>query len=179
MTQTAKVYGGSLYGLAKDEGVSADIMSELDAVADIFRDNPRYLDLLVLPSLPKEERCSFLDESFKGQVHQYLLNFLKILVENGTIGEYFGCVEAFRESYYRDNGICAVTCISALPLSDELCDKLRIKLGNMTGKTIVLTVKVDPSVLGGIKLYMNGNSYDGTVASRLSEVQSLLFDTVL
>lgn len=179
MTQTAKVYGSSLYELAKDENLTAEIMPELDAVAKIFRENPKYLELLVLPSVPKEERCGALDESLRGQVHQYLLNFLKILVENGTIGEYFGCVEAFRESYYRDNGICAVTCVSAVPLSDELSDKLRLKLEKMTGKTIVLTMKVDPDVLGGIKLYMNGNSYDGTVASRLSEVQKILFDTVL
>lgn len=179
MTQIAKTYGESLYELAKDENLSAEILEQLDEVAEILRENTKYEELLLLPSVPKQERCGLLDESFKGKVHKYLLNFLKILVENGTIREFYGCVEAYRSRYYRDNGILAVTVVTALPLSEELRDKLTKKLTTVTGKTVVLKIKIDPSVLGGIKLEMDGNLYDGTVATRLDEVQRILLDTVL
>jgi F-type H+-transporting ATPase subunit delta len=179
MTQIAKTYGESLYGLAHDENISEEILKQLDEVAEIFRENPKYEDLLLLPSVPKKQRCELLDESFKGSVHEYLLNFLKILVENGTIRELSGCVEAYRNRYYEDNGILAVKVVTAMPLTDELNEKLTKKLTAVTGKKIILTTKIDPSVLGGIKLEMGGNLYDGTVSTRLEEVQKILSDTVL
>lgn len=179
MTQTAKVYGESLYELAREEQVVTEILSELKMVCDLFRDNPRYVTLLSLPGVPKQERCGILDESFRGKVNQYLLNFMKILVENGTIRELPGCESTFRHRYYEDNGILSVTAVSAAPISEELTEKLRAKLAQTTGKTIELSVKVDPSLLGGVRLEMDGKRFDGTVKTRLDEIRRTLDSTVL
>ena len=81
MTETAKMYGGSLYDLAAEEGLESRILEELDAAAALLRDDPEYLHLLSIPSIPKKERCGLLDQALRGQVHPYVLNFLKILCE--------------------------------------------------------------------------------------------------
>ncbi len=81
MTETAKMYGGSLYDLAAEEGLETRILGELDEVQQLLKQNPDYLRLLSTPSIPKKERCGLLDEALRGQVHLYVLNFLKILCE--------------------------------------------------------------------------------------------------
>lgn len=179
MTETARVYGESLYELARDEQVLTEMLDQLHMVKELFRANPEYVKLLSLPGIPKKERCDIVNESFGGKVNQYLLNFMKILVENGTIREISGCEDAFRRRYYEDNGITAVTAVSAAPISDELCEKLKTKLSAATGKTIELSVKIDPSLLGGIRLEMDGKRLDGTVRSRLDDVRKTLEGTVL
>ena len=78
MTETAKMYGGSLYDLAAEEGLETRILGELDEVQQLLKQNPDYLRLLSTPSIPKKERCGLLDEALRGQVHLYVLNFLKI-----------------------------------------------------------------------------------------------------
>ena len=85
MTETAKMYGGSLYDLAAEEGLETRILGELDEVQQLLKQNPDYLRLLSTPSIPKKERCGLLDEALRGQVHLYVLNFLKILCEKGTL----------------------------------------------------------------------------------------------
>jgi F-type H+-transporting ATPase subunit delta len=179
MTQTAKTYGDALYELARDEGLSEEILGELTMAAQLMNENPQYPELLSLPSVPKEERCQILDSSFKGRVHTYLLSFMKILVENGTIRQLPGCSDEFRRRYYEDNGIVAVTAITAVKLSDKLTEELKNKLTSVTGKKIVLTEKVDPTLLGGVRLEMDGKRYDGTVRSRLDEIEKVLSNTVL
>ena len=87
MTETAKMYGGSLYDLAAEEGLEPRILGELDEVQQLLKQNPDYLRLLSTPRIPKKERCGLLDEALRGQVHLYVLNFLKILCENGTLRE--------------------------------------------------------------------------------------------
>ena len=62
MTETAKMYGGSLYDLAAEEGLETRILGELDEVQQLLKQNPDYLRLLSTPSIPKKERCGLLDE---------------------------------------------------------------------------------------------------------------------
>ena len=46
MTKAARVYGGSLYDLAAEEKLDGQIMEQMIAVRQIFRENPGYLKLL-------------------------------------------------------------------------------------------------------------------------------------
>ena len=172
MTETARMYGGSLYDLAAEEGLEDRILEDLDGAAAIFKDDPEYLHLLSIPSIPKKERCALLDEALRGQVHLYVLNFLKILCEHGTLRELPGCARAYRIRYNAAHGILEATAVSAVPLTAEQTARLHEKLEKVTGKHIDLKTKVEPAVLGGIRLDIEGTELDGTVRNRLAGLRS-------
>ena len=171
MTEIARMYGGSLYDLAAEEGLETRILGELDEVQQLLKQNPDYLRLLSTPSIPKKERCGLLDEALRGQVHLYVLNFLKILCEKGTLRELSGCARAYRIRYNQAHGILEATAISAVPLTEPQTRRLHEKLEKLTGKTIDLKTKVDPAVLGGIRLDIEGTELDGTVQNRLASLR--------
>lgn len=56
MTQTARVYGGSLYDLAAEEQLTEQIHEQMKEIRRIFCENPQYVSLLGQPSIPKKER---------------------------------------------------------------------------------------------------------------------------
>ena len=64
MTKTARVYGGSLYDLAAEEKLDGQIMEQMIAIRQIFRENPGYLKLLGEPAIPEEERLKMIEEAF-------------------------------------------------------------------------------------------------------------------
>ena len=171
MTETARMYGGSLYDLAAEESLEDRILEDLDGAAAIFRDDPEYLHLLSIPSIPKKERCALLDEALRGQVHLYVLNFLKILCEHGTLRELPGCARAYRIRYNAAHGILEATAITAIAMTAAQTEQLRQKLETITGKKIDLATKIDPSVLGGIRLDIEGTELDGTVQNRLATLR--------
>ena len=171
MTETAKMYGGSLYDLAAEEGLETRILGELDEVQQLLKQNPDYLRLLSTPSIPKKERCGLLDEALRDRVHLYVLNFLKILCEKGTLRELSGCARAYRIRYNQAHGILEATAISAVPLTEQQRAALHAKLESLTGKTIDLKTKVDAKVLGGIRLDIEGTELDGTVQNRLASLR--------
>lgn len=179
MTQSNKNYGNALYDLAAEEQLCGVILQDLDLVRKIFLENPDYLKLLSTPSIPKEERCALLDEAFRADVHLYTLNFLKILCENGILAEFPGCMAQYRCRYNADNGIMEVTAVTAVPLREELRARLQEKLEKVTGRKISLALRVDDSVLGGVRLELPEQQLDGTVQSHLQQLQRLLHDTVL
>ena len=179
MTQTGSVYGEALYDLAQSEGLSEALLKELTVLAQSFAAEPDFIRLLGTPSLSKQERCKILDDSFKGNVHSYVLNFLKILTEKGHIKEYFACLDAYTRQYNQDNHILPVDAVSAVALSTEQISRLEEKISTLTGKKAQVKNRVDPKCMGGIVLDYDGTQVDGSVASRMENIRKLLKNTVL
>ena len=147
MTETARMYGGSLYDLAAEEGLDERILGELDGVTALLNGDAEYLHLLSIPSIPKKERCALLDEAFRGQVHLYVLNFMKLLCEKGALRELPGCARAYRLRYNEAHGILEATAVSAVPLTAEQTGRLHEKLEKLTGKTVSYTHLTLPTIL--------------------------------
>ncbi len=179
MTDFARIYGGSLYELALEEGLTGELLSQLELCAGILEGTPEYTRFLSTPAVTKEARRAAVDESFGAQAHPYVTGFMKLLVDRGRAREFSGCVRAFRERYNEDNGILEVTVTTAVALTEPVRKKLLEKLTGLFGKKIVLEEKTDPDVLGGMRLECAGKRYDGTVRDRLDRIQRGLRETVL
>ena len=179
MTDVGSVYGKSLYELAREEALDALVAQQLSVLQQSFQQEPDFLRLLSSPNLTKQERCQILDSSFRGKVHPYLLNFMKILTEKSYIRHFSDCCDAYAELYNQEHGILNVTAVSAVALSAAQAEKLKDKLAHITGKQIALRNRIDPRVLGGIRLDYDGQRLDDTVSHRLDAIRDLLNKTVL
>lgn len=179
MNDTAVNYANALYELARDEGLLEDVRAQLFQVNDLYRQNPAFVRLLSAPNLPKSERLAALDNAFSGRVHPYLLSFLKLLCERGHSRVLSDCTEQFRSRWNEDHGILRATVVTAVKLSPALAERIRARLFGITGKQIDLTERLDPSVLGGVRLEFDGVQLDGTVRGRLAGLEKTLSETVL
>lgn len=179
MTEVGTNYGGALYELAAAEELSEEILGQLQALSKSFAEEPAFVKLLCAHSLSKTERCRILDDSFAGKVHPYVLNFLKILTEKGYMRQFPDCCKAYLVRYHKDNNILPVTAVTAVALSQEQAARLKEKLEKLTEKTVELTNRMDPNVLGGVRLDFDGKSIDDTLAHRLESVRNLLNNTIL
>ena len=179
MSQIGNTAAQALYSLIKDAGDTQSVLQQLTALEESFRAEPDFLRLLDTPNLSKDQRCRILDDSFRGRIDPYLLNFLKLLTEKGYIRRFSDCCHAYREQYNEDNGILPVCAVTAVPLDKTQTAKLTAKLTKITGKTVELTNRVDPGCLGGVRLDYDGKRVDGTVQGRLDAIRSLLKNTVL
>ena len=179
MNQTAVNFAKALYTLVAEDNMEGEVLQQLSVMQQAFRQEPNFVALLAAPNLSKQEKCIILDNCFRDKVHIYVLNFIKLLTEKGGI-RYFGdCCKAFREIYNEENGILPVTAVTAVELTEDQTKRLTDKLTQITGKTVELQNKVDPAVLGGVRLDYDGKRVDGTVQSRLDSVRDLLKNTTI
>ena len=179
MTDSGTLYGKSLYDLAVSENLSDEIMEEMSAVSELLSQYPEYVRLLLEPSIAKKERLKLLDDAFGGQIHPYLLNFMKILTENGLLREFRACESCYRGLWYDAHGITVAQVASASPLDDAQAARLKEKLEKMSGKTVIMQTRVEPELLGGVQVELEGRLYDGTVKGRLTGIRRSLDETVL
>jgi len=173
MKSVAITYAHSLFALAEEENKEQGIFEELTELSHIFRENPEYAVLLDSPTVNVKERCSLIDSAFS-QCSEYVKNFLKILCEKKYIHIFPECVKEYEKQYNKKLGIEKVTVITAVPLSDELREKLIKKLEKDTGKKIALELRVDESILGGIILRTENSQTDASVRARLDGIRAEL-----
>ena len=174
MTEIAKEYGTALFSLAMEEGKTEEYAEALRTVLGIFEQNPEYLSLLSGPSIPLGERLSSLREVFASALPVHVLSYLSLLCEKGRIScfgesaeEYFALLNASRN---RSNAVVT----SAVALTDGEKDQLRRKLEVLRGGTVQMTFSVDPSLLGGVVVEMDGKVLDGSLRHRLREVKEVM-----
>ena len=179
MTQTARLYGGSLYELAAEEKLTDTIMEQMQEIRKIFRENPDYMKLLCEPSLPKKERTGLVEEAFGSQAERYLVNFIKLLCERNILMEYAGCCDEFVRRFNADHNIAEAVVTSAVALSEDQMKALKERLEKLSGKKVSLVQKRDASVVAGLKVELEGKLLDGTVKSRLSGISRRMKETVI
>ncbi len=179
MTKAGDLYGQSLYDLAAEENLTDEILGQMQTVNTIFAENPDYITLLSEPSVPKKERLQLVDEAFGDDLQAYLKNFIKVLLERGMLREFSGCCRRFRSCYNTDHGIAEAVVTSAVKLSSEQSEQLKAKLEKISGKQVLLKEKTDPDILGGIRVELDGQLFDGSVKGRLSELRKKVDETVM
>ena len=96
MTDLSREYGDGLYALCAEEGIAKEVLEQLQALKACFDEQPDFCRLLSNMSLSKQERVGIVDRTLRGQVHPYVLNFLKILCERGALHAFKELLLAFK-----------------------------------------------------------------------------------
>ena len=172
MKEIVKEYAAGLFALAEETGMSEQILGECRALAPLF--DREYARLLINPDLPKERRIALVGEALDGRAHPDLSNFAKLLTERGLASEIAACFAEYERLWCEANDVVRVRCESAVPLTDAQRDRLAERLTQRTGKRVVMEYAVDPSLIGGMRLFYDNRQIDDTVKNRLAEIAERL-----
>ena len=174
MASVENTYGDALFSLIIEEDKSAltDVLGELKSIAGIFGSEPDFIKLLKAPTVPLENKQSIIKEIFDGRVHRFVLNFLLVLTESGRIDSFDKILAYFTQLHNDYKNIADVTVVSAMPLSEQTAEKIRAKMASVTGKTVNMTLKTDPQVIGGVVISYGNTTIDGSVKARLEQLKN-------
>lgn len=177
MGEINKEYGGGLFALAVEEGIAEGMLAEIRQLIPLF--TPDYLHLLINPAIPKEKRVALVGELLDGRVHPYLANFVKLMTERRLAGDIPACFAEYESLYYDTFGIIKARAESAVELTDAQKEKLQKKLEANTGKKVEIEYVIDETLIGGMRVLLNGRLFDDSVKMKLKEIGGILSDTVV
>lgn len=175
----SKVYAEALFEVAQEMKQLDEVNNDMQAVCQIFNENPEFLELYKTPNISLDERKALLDHVFLGKLMPEVLNFLKLLLDKNRgfyvleVGsEFEHMVEEFKGIL---KGIVHVTCT----LSDDQIKKLENKLSTSTGKQVVLSQKIDPSIIGGMVVNLGDKVIDSSLKKKLNDMKEDLFQLIV
>ena len=174
----AAAYGKALFELSQEAGEDKRVQGELELVRRALREQPQYMTLLDTPAVQTEEKLGLLKQAFGG-VQPLLLNFLCLLCEKRAYYQFAACAEAFDACYDEAHNLLRATAITAVPMQERQKTALREKLAHITGKTVLLTNRTDPALVGGITLRYGGVQLDDSIRARLDKLRRSLSETIV
>lgn len=174
MTDLAREYGEALYELARDEDLGLLIFTQLDDISALLKQQPAFIRLLCSRAIERENRLKVVDDTFGNHVHPYVTNFMKLLVQKEHFDAFLLCAQWFHQRYNEDNGIVEAHVTSAVALEKEELAALRVKLAHIAGRQVKLITSVEPSLIGGVRVEMDGRRYDNTIQDRLGRLKRSL-----
>jgi len=166
-----KVYADALFELAVEDNTLDTVAEEMEAVAGIMNENSDFLKLLSAPTVSDKDKKSMLSKAFEGRISDTVFNFINVLCDNGRIKYLIAISQQFKDMYNEKNGILEVIVTTTMPLSDNLREKLVLKLEKISSKKIQLVEKIDTSIMGGIVLNYNNTQIDASVKKRLDTMR--------
>ena len=164
-------YAQALYDTAKEAGVEQEIGEQLEQLLRVLKAD-RELDLAFRsPALSLQRKRILLEECFQNQLHPYVVNFCYIMWTNGREKTLPAAVAAYRELLRRQAGVLTAKLVSATNLTVEQLAPLHKALEKYFGQPVAIDCRVDPSLLGGLRLRVGDMVLDGSVRGRLEELR--------
>ena len=171
-------YALALFSLTEELGTTAAALDDIKACREVLLENPSYASLCDTPALPVPEKLALIKSAF-ADIDESVRNLLCILCEHHSVNLFFEIAREYCELYNDARGIIVAEAITAVPLSAAKTDAIKKKLEAITGKTVTVNNIVDKSILSGIKLRYMGTQLDGSLKTRLDQIEKSLKNTLL
>ena len=145
---------------------------DLKSIAAAIKD-PLLYAFLASPKIPFSEKARILSQRLEG-VTPLAMNLAYLLVARGRLGIVEDIVDEYGRLVDEHRGIAHAEVATAVPVDAEVKDRLVRRLGELVGREIVLKVRVDPSLIGGIIARIGDKIIDGSTKSRLLSLRESL-----
>lgn len=172
----ARRYARALIEVGREEGRIDRLAQDIDTfVQTLDLGDAMLRRVLVNPGLTTLERRGVLDAVLaRITLDPYVANFLKILVDKNRFEHLDEIALAYRQMADEAANRVRATVVTARSLDASMADRVRGSLAASTGKDIVLTQQVDPSILGGMVVRIGDKVYDASVRARLDSIEAAL-----
>jgi F-type H+-transporting ATPase subunit delta len=168
-TILAKRYAKALFAVGQEEGKSQSYSEALAALGEFLENVPEAMDGMTNLLYPMELRQKVMAQLIDAvQADTILTNFLNLLVEKKRADILPEIASAFQFLVDADQNISQGKVITVTELSGDLQAKVQATLENITGKKVILSTEVDPSIIGGIVAKVGDMVMDGSIKTQLA-----------
>lgn len=170
----AKRYASALFDIAFEEQTYEKIKDELNFILDCLKSEPQLYQLLKSPLIAIQEKKDIIFSIFNNRVSQEVFNFLRIIIDKRREGHIEAIVNEYQALADRVKNKVDAVAITAVPMDKQDLLKLQANLSMSSGKNVQLQNQIDPTVIGGVLVKIGDKVIDGTVKSRLAQMQEQL-----
>lgn len=174
--QLAIKYAQALYEVASERGILEQAEEQLALVGSTLSDHEDLAKLIYHPRVLPKAKKEVITRVFGQDLAEAVHNFLLLLVDKRRENILPSIIKEFKNLTNEAHNIIEAEVTTALPLSDEQQIALAKKLGQVTGKNVILKTKIDVTILGGVVVKIGDKLIDGSVARQLKMLQTTLMN---
>ncbi len=174
-TDVGARYAQALFDLAVETGALDAIEADLKSLKAMRADSRDLRDVLASPRFSGEDKAKSLAAiGARAGFNATTGKFLGLLAANGRTGALADIIAAFERLSAKRRGVVSAQVTTAVALTDAQTESLKSALRQALGKDPQIETKVDPAILGGLKVRVGSRLYDASLKSKLDSLKFAL-----
>lgn len=174
MISSSNDYATALFMLSLENDSLDEFAADLATVKSVFEENPEYELLLSSPAIKKSERTEIINAAFGGSIDECIINFINVLCDHNKLSAIYDCIKDFMALKKSAENCITAHIYTAVPLTETQKEKLKYKLQKKFHSTVIIKTAVDKSIIGGIKIEVDGKIIDGSIKEQLSDIKEVI-----
>lgn len=170
----ARPYAEALFRSVSSKGI--DLVSTaawVDELAVIAADS-QLLQLADNPGVNAQQVLDVITGVVRQPLPEVAKNLLRVIIENGRLPVLPEVASQFRALVNRSNGSAQAVVYSAFPMTDAALVDIRQTLEKRFNRKLNFSVKLDESLIGGIRIEVGDEVLDTSVKARLEQMKAAL-----
>ncbi len=173
MNEIAASYGLALFSLSKEQDIVEKRQKEVKDLKSILKENADFITVLDSSFLTLDDRMKVIDNNFPG-IDEDIKNFLKVICRNNRATFILDIFDSFNSYCNEHRGIKEGILYSTVPIAENDKNRIEEKIAQLEKCSVELTNRIDPSLVGGVKVLINSRIYDGSISGKIEKIKRSL-----
>ncbi|MCD8158594.1 MAG: ATP synthase F1 subunit delta [Clostridiales bacterium] len=178
MAKLASRYSTALFELASENNIDK-YYDQICVLNEAICKDGEIMEYIKNPNFSSEEKFKTFEKIFKGNIKDDILGLISVVFSKNREKQLPEIFDGFIELVLENKGIMTAYVESAAPLKSGQIKKIKNKLSKNLDKQIVIKEIVDESLIGGLKITVDGHVIDGTIKKRIDDLNKMLIDNRL
>ena len=153
---------------------SAKIEDDFLQVLQALNTNSEALDAFRNFGIPADKKVEAISNIFAKRVTSMTLDLVTLTISQGYADNLIEIEQQVSNYIAEKRGASLAKVVSAIELNESTQNSLKAALKSKLGRDVELSLKVDSSVIGGIKVSIGERTFDGLLSSKFSDIQTVL-----
>ncbi len=172
--EVGRLYAEVILHVAEEQGQAEALRDELAELVGYLDRTPELEQLFSSPLIEEDPLAEVIEKAFRGKASDLLVDSLQVINHKGRLGSLRAIAAEYRAALLKRGGWIDVHVRTAVPLTDALRARLTTAVAAATGSKPTLIEHVDPSVVAGLVVELEGRKIDASLASRLHQLTEAL-----
>ena len=167
-------FSKGLVEIISSSGESAKIEDEFLQVLQALNTNSEALDAFRNFGIPADKKVEAISNIFAKRVTSMTLDLVTLTISQGYADNLIEIEQQVSNYIAEKRSASLAKVVSAIELNESTQNSLKAALKSKLGRDVELSLKVDSSVIGGIKVSIGERTFDGLLSSKFSDIQTVL-----
>ena len=159
----ALTYGQALFEVATELNKVNDFLGEGEEIIRLLESEPDFNKFLCTPVIAAVEKKETVEKIFHDKISDEMLNLIFVIIDKGRARHFKDIIKYYKRAINESEGFSVGTIYSAKLLGEETITSFEEQTSKLLRKKVRLKNKLDTTVIGGVKIFVEGKVIDATI----------------
>ncbi len=172
----AKRYAKALYELAEEKQIVQAVYDEVNSFGSLFEQNSQFRDFLCAPKIETRKKLQVVEQLLENSLPLFY-TFMVLLIKKERQSLFSHIVFEMRRIFDQRNNRIRAQLTTAIALPAEKSDQIQSMLSKRFGAQVLLETNVDPDLLGGLIVRVEGKVLDASLRSQIKALTRSMYQS--